>query len=137
MKRAWQAGDVIELRLPLGPRTIKAHPKAEEIRNHVAIMRGPIVYCLGGVDLPQDVSMLEVYLPDDTVLESKLEQDLLGGVVKISGAARRLYEENGSPDLYLEAGHEKEEQLDIRLVPYYAWNNRGIGEMTVWLPRRF
>ena len=137
VKRVWQAGDVIDLRLPLRPRIIKAHPKAEEIRNHVAIMRGPIVYCLEGIDLPPDVSVLEVYLPDDTVLESKLEQDLLGGVVTISGAARRLYEENGSPDLYLEAGHEKEEQLDIRLVPYYAWNNRGIGEMTVWLPRRF
>ena len=137
LRRVWQAGDVIDLRLPLRPRIIKAHPKAEEIRNHVAIMRGPIVYCLEGVDLPEDVSMLEVYLPDETVLESKLDEDLLGGVVTISGAARRLYEENGSPDLYLQAGHEKEEQLDIRLVPYYAWNNRGIGEMTVWLPRRF
>ena len=43
---------VIELRLPMRPRLIKAHPKAEEIRNHVAVMRGPIVYCLEGLTCP-------------------------------------------------------------------------------------
>ncbi len=137
VKRSWRAGDVIELCLPQTPRVIKAHPKAEEIRNHVAIMRGPIVYCLEGVDLPDDVSILEVYAPDDMRLEASMEGDLLGGVVTIEGAARRRYEENGSSALYLEAGNEKEEELDIRLIPYYAWNNRGIDEMTVWLPRRY
>ena len=55
----------------------------------------------------------------------------------IQAAALRRYEENGSGALYVVAGNEIEEPVDIRLVPYYAWNNRGIGEMTVWLPRRF
>ncbi len=137
LTRAWNRGDVIELILPLAPRTIKAHPKAEEIRNHVAIMRGPIVYCLEGMDLPAGVSILEVYAPDDMPLEAKMESELLGGVVTIAGQARRLYEENGATALYLEAGREQEEALDIRLIPYYAWNNRGVDEMTVWLPRRF
>ena len=137
VNRAWKAGDVIELRLPMPPRKVKAHPKAEEIRNHVAIMRGPIVYCLEGMDLPDGVSILEVYVPDDMVLEAQMENELLGGVVTIEGQARRLYEENGESALYLEAGQEKEEALDIRLIPYYAWNNRGVDEMTVWLPRRF
>ena len=137
VKRRWQTGDVLDLRLPLSPRVIKAHPKAEEIRNHVAIMRGPIVYCLEGVDLPEDVSILEVYAPDDMRLQASMECDLLGGVMTITGAACRLYEENDSPALYLEAGDEREEPLDITLIPYYAWNNRGVNEMTVWLPRRF
>ena len=137
VRRVWQAGDVIELRLPLRPRVVKAHPKAEEIRNHVAIMRGPIVYCLEGVDLPDDVSILEVYAPDDMGLEASMDDDLLGGVVAIRGRARRMYEANGASALYLEAGNEREDALDIRLIPYYAWNNRGVTEMTVWLPRRF
>ncbi len=137
LKRAWKAGDVIELTLPLAPRMIKAHPKAEEIRNHVAVTRGPIVYCLEGMDLPEGVSILEVYAPDDMVLEAKMEGELLGGVVTIEGQARRLYEDNGTSALYLEAGRENEEALDIRLIPYYAWNNRGVSEMTVWLPRRY
>ena len=137
VKRKWQAGDVIELRLPMPPRKVKAHPKAEEIRNHIAFMRGPLVYCLEGVDLPDVVSILEVYAPDAMRLEARYEGDLLGGVVTLSGTARRIYEANGSPALYYELGNEQEETLDIKLIPYYAWNNRGIDEMTVWLPRRF
>ena len=61
----------------------------------------------------------------------------MGGVTVMKGVARRLHEENGSAGLYMEAGNEREEELDITLIPYYAWNNRGINEMTVWLPRRF
>lgn len=135
--RVWQAGDVLELRLPLVPRALKAHPKAEEIRNHVAFMRGPIVYCLEGVDLPPEASILEIYAPDGMPLEARREEDLLGGVVTLNGRARRIVDENGAGALYWEAGKEREAALDIRLVPYYAWNNRGVAEMTVWLPRRF
>ena len=137
VKRGWQAGDVIELSLPMRPRMIKAHPKAEEIRNHVAVMRGPIVYCLEGVDLPDEVSILDVYAPDDMALTTSREEDLLGGVTAINGVARHITERNGSPALYMEAGNEREEDLEITLIPYYAWNNRGIDEMTVWLPRRY
>ncbi|MCY4063240.1 MAG: glycoside hydrolase family 127 protein [Chloroflexi bacterium] len=137
IKRAWKAGDVIELSLPMRPRLIKAHPKAEEIRNHVAVMRGPLVYCLEGHDLPDGVSILDVYAPDDMGLTASREDDLLGGVMAINGVARRITESNGSKALYREAGKEQEADLDIRLIPYYAWNNRGISEMTVWLPRRY
>ena len=137
LKRVWRAGDVVELSLPMKPRMIKAHPKAEEIRNHVAVMRGPIVYCLEGVDLPDGVSILDVYAPDDMGLEASREANLLGGLTAIKGVARHITERNGSTALYLEVGDEREEHLDIRLIPYYAWNNRGVNEMTVWLPRRY
>ena len=137
LKRAFSAGDEIELRLPMRPRLIKAHPKAEEIRNHVAVMRGPIVYCLEGLDLPEGVSILDVYAPDDMGLSASREDDLLGGVMAIRGVARHITEGNGSQALYLEAGKEREDNLAVTLIPYYAWNNRGISEMTVWLPRRY
>ena len=137
VKRAWQAGDVIELSLPMRPRLIKAHPKAEEIRNHVAVMRGPLVYCLEGIDLPSGVSILDVYAPNDMGLAASREADLLGGVMAIKGVARHITEVKGSDALYREAGNEREADLDITLIPYYAWNNRGISEMTVWLPRRY
>ena len=137
IKRSWQTGDTLVLTLPMKPRLMKAHPKAEEIRNHVAVMRGPLVYCLEGVDLPDDVSILEVYAPDDMQLIDSMQEDLLGGVTVIKGKARRIIEAVAAPALYLEAGNEQEEELDITLVPYYAWNNRGISEMTVWLPRRY
>ena len=137
VRRTWNAGDIIELSLPMKPRMIKAHPKAEEIRNHIAVMRGPIVYCLEGLDLPDEVSMLDVYAPNDMGLTASREDDLLGGVMAIKGVARHIAERNGSNALYREAGNEQEADLDITLIPYYAWNNRGISEMTVWLPRRY
>ena len=137
VKRTWKAGDVIELSLPMRPRMIKAHPKAEEIRNHIAVTRGPIVYCLEGLDLPEGVSILDVYAPDEMNLTASRESELLGGVTAIKGLARHIAERNGSTALYREAGDEEESDLDITLIPYYAWNNRGISEMTVWLPRRY
>ncbi len=137
LKRVWKAGDVIELSLPMRPRLIKAHPKAEEIRNHVAVMRGPLVYCLEGIDLPDGLSILDVYAPDDMGLTASREEDLLGGLMAIKGVARHITEGNGSTALYRETGQERETDLEIRLIPYFAWNNRGISEMTVWLPRRY
>lgn len=137
IRRSWRAGDRISLTLPMEPRLVKAHPKAEEIRNHVAVMRGPLVYCLEGVDLPDDVSILEVHAPDDMGLQARRDHHLLGGVTVVEGKARRVVEENGSDALYRDIGSEREEDLDIKLIPYYAWNNRGITEMTVWLPRRY
>ena len=134
-KRVWQAGDTISLRMPMAPRLVKAHPKAEEIRNHVAVMRGPLVYCLEGIDLPADVPILEVHAPGDMQLEARREEDLLGGVTVVKGRARRVLEGNHTEALYFDAGNEREEDLDVTLIPYYAWNNRGSAEMTVWLPR--
>ncbi len=137
VRRNWVTGDLIELSLPMRPRLIKAHPKAEEIRNHVAVMRGPLVYCLEGLDLPDEVSILDVYAPADMGLTASREDDLLGGVMAIKGVARHITDGNGSQALYMEAGKEREADLAVTLIPYYAWNNRGINEMTVWLPRRY
>ena len=134
VKRVWEAGDKLELHLPMRPRLIKAHPKAEEIRNHVAVMRGPLVYCLESFDLPDDASILDVYAPDDMGLQAEMS-DLLGGLGVLRGRALRI-DESSNGALYREAGGEQVEALDITLIPYYAWNNRGVGEMTVWLPRR-
>ncbi len=137
VKRVWQSGDVIELDLPMKPRIIKAHPKAEEIRNHIAVMRGPLVYCLESADLPSDVSIFEVFAPTEMQLTPRLEKELLGGLTVLQGKARRVYEDSQDDNsLYSEIGDEREEDIDITLIPYYAWNNRGVGEMTVWLPRR-
>ena len=61
---------------------------------------------------------------------------VLGGLGVLKGRALRVDEsDNGA--LYSEAGGETAEPLDVTLIPYYAWNNRGVGEMTVWLPRRY
>ena len=70
--RQWQAGDRIELLLPMEARLVEAHPLVEELRNQVAVLRGPILYCLESPDLPSDTAVPEVALPRDAALHPVL-----------------------------------------------------------------
>jgi len=134
LERRWYPGDVIQLTLPLDVRLMKAHPKVEEVRNQVAIMRGPVVYCLESVDLPEGVKVTEIHIPRHLQLAPRHDTALLGGVTVLEGEAWRISEGHGNDALYSEFGKETMGKVNITLIPYYAWNNRGIAEMTVWMP---
>lgn len=56
---------MIELNLPMPARLMQAHPKAEQLRNQAAVMRGPLLYCLESKDLPEGIDLRNVYIPDD------------------------------------------------------------------------
>ena len=135
LRQTWQRGDIIEVLLPLRVRRMKAHPWVEEVKNQVAMMRGPIVYCLESVDLPEDVSVSEIHISSNTNLAPRFEPTTLGGLMVLAGQAQRMVESSSKNALYFEAGLESREPIDIQMIPYYAWNNRGISEMSVWLPR--
>ena len=109
----------------------------EEARNQVAIMRGPVVYCLESVDLPDGVSVDEIYIPGNIQLTPRYDKDLLGGVTVLEGKARRIPEGDWSDKLYRNSNDDVKEPIEITLIPYYAWGNRGPCEMTVWLPNCF
>ena len=85
MKRPWQSGDVIELNLPMPVRLMQAHPKAEQLRNQVAVMRGPLLYCLESKDLPEGLDLNNVYIPDDLQLDAQAADDLPFGIVALDG----------------------------------------------------
>jgi DUF1680 family protein len=134
LKRRWLAGDVVTLELPLRPRLMMAHPEVEEAHNQVAVMRGPVVYCLEAVDLPDDVPVHEVHLPRDIELTARFEAEPLGGLTVLEGTACRRRNPDWSAMLYAELPNTACESLPIRLIPYYAWLNRGQHDMRVWLP---
>jgi len=119
-RRKWQAGDWIEIVLPMEARRVYAHKDVEADAGRVALQRGPIVYCLEAVDNGGHVT--DVYLPRDAKLTSEFRKDLLGGVQVIRARARV----RGTPP----AG---DEPIDILAVPYYAWDHRRPGEMAVWI----
>jgi DUF1680 family protein len=133
--RRWQPGDALELELPMEPRLIEANPLVEETLNQLAVKRGPLVYCLESADLPNDIRVGEVSLPPDIRLTAQRERDFLGGVVALSGAAEARLAGDWNGRLYREVKESASIPVNIRLVPYYAWGNRGKGEMTVWMPR--
>lgn len=143
IERIWAPGDVVELTLPMEPRLVRAHPKVEEAINQVAILRGPVVYCLEGVDLPEGVPVSEVYIPRDIQLtpcemrivrEGEDEDGAPRDVIALRGKARRVHGATWNGALYQKLGKEIVSPLPITLIPYYAWSNRGESEMAVWLP---
>jgi DUF1680 family protein len=134
LKRQWSAGDVVKLELPMEAKLIEANPFVEETRNQVAVKRGPLVYCLESMDLPECVKVPQVVLSAGMRLRAKFMKDLLGGVTVLEGKAEVVREPDWQGELYRELPPLKKEKVNIRLVPYYAWCNRGKGEMTVWLP---
>jgi DUF1680 family protein len=134
IRRAWSTGDVVELDLPMPVRLVESNPLVEETRNHLAVLRGPLVYCLESTDLPQDLRVLDVRLPRDAKLAPHWRGELLGGVMTIEGKVTASPQGDWSGQLYREVSAPTGREFDLKLIPYFAWANRGKSEMTVWLP---
>ncbi len=126
IRRTWSQGDVIEIDLPMPIRRVLCHEKVEANRGKVALQRGPIVYCLEGVD--NDQRVLNVFLADDAELTAEHRSDLLGGVTILKGPAQEAHRAEGGKSL-------RTEPHKLVAVPYYAWAHRGTGEMAVWIAR--
>ncbi len=130
VKREWSAGDRVELTLPMPVERVYAHPKVQADCGRVALRRGPVVYCLEEVDNGAGLDAL--CLPRKAALRAKFQPDLLGGVVTISAAGRRITTEGWKDSLYRPADG-KTVPARLTAVPYYAWCNRHPGEMLVWV----
>ncbi|TWU18712.1 aceric acid hydrolase [Allorhodopirellula heiligendammensis] len=135
LERVWQRGTEIALCLAMPPRLIESHPLVEETRNHLAVQRGPIVYCLESIDLPTGTSLEEVRIPSDITLRSRHDTSLLGGVSVLEGTAISKPTGAWQNQLYREFDASNATPVPIRLIPYYAWSNRAKSEMSVWLPQ--
>jgi DUF1680 family protein len=134
IRRKWRGGDIIELRLPMEPRLVVANPYVEITRGQAAVMRGPVVYALESPDLPPGVRFTEVALPKDVKFEPRRDPQLLGGVTVLHCRAKVFPEGEWSGLLYRTLRPAPERLANIRLIPYYAWANRGVSYMTVWTP---
>ena len=134
LKREWLPNDRVELELPMRVLVMEAHPGVEEARNQVALQRGPLVYCLESADLPEGIELSDVALDADAHWEAHYNADLLDGVVTLLSKAKKVSLGNWSGQLYRERQTEIVGDIPIQLIPYYAWDNRGLSEMTVWIP---
>ncbi|WP_420400495.1 glycoside hydrolase family 127 protein [Flagellimonas sp.] len=132
LERKWKAGDVISLGIPMEANFVQGHPRIEEVRNQVAIKRGPVVYCVESPDLPKNTNILDVYVDGKTNFEVTHRPDFLGGVSTIN--ASTLLRKHCSDELYSTVKQLDWEPLETTFVPYFAWSNRGEAEMTVFVP---
>ncbi|MBE6280644.1 MAG: glycoside hydrolase family 127 protein [Bacteroides sp.] len=133
VSRVWNVGDEVQWIMDMPVRLLEAHPLAEEIRNQVVVKRGPLVYCLESMDIENGKRIDDVLIPTDIQLVPK--KIIIEGspIVALEGKARLVDNTSWKGVLYREVG-KADKQVNIRLVPYYAWGNRGKGEMTVWIP---
>ncbi len=130
IERKWHDGDKIELLLSMPVERIEAHPKVRQDCGRVALQRGPLVYCLEEPDNGPDLN--DIALPSGSAIEAEFDPDLLGGVVALTGEALRRDEDAFGKALYRPVGTDYR-MIAFRAIPYYAWANRELGEMLVWL----
>ncbi len=116
LKRTWKAGDLVELDLPMPIQRVYANERVEADRGKVTLMRGPLVYCLEAADQP-DVNLTSLVLPKGAEMTAEHRADLLGGVTTLTG----------------EALADGKDPIPVTAIPYYAWQNRKKGAMTVWI----
>jgi DUF1680 family protein len=137
VRRSWQSGDAVELVLPMPVRITEADERVDAVRGCVAIERGPLVYAVEQVDQPTGALVDDLRLDPTGPTGVEHRADLLDGVTVVS--ARGLAREHTAADWpYGPAGGGPAPVgTDVRItaVPYFAWANRGIGPMRVWLPR--
>ena len=111
MERLWRKGDVVVVDIPMPVRRVLANDKVVDDSGMAAIQRGPIIFALESVD--NGGSLEDLKIPLDATLTATFKSDLLDGVEVVTGMVG---------------------DRTVTAIPYYAWNNRGKGEMEVWLP---
>lgn len=107
LAREWKSGDVVNLEFPMEVRKVIANPLVEENKGKMSLEYGPIVYAVEEIDNKGDFDNIELASNDQFQVE--MQPGLLGGVSTISNE-------------------------NLTAIPYYAWSNRGVGKMKVWLP---
>lgn len=131
IEREWKSGDSVELDLPMPVERVNAHPAIRQDLGRVALQRGPMVYCIEEVD--NEAPILQAALPKDAKLTATFQKDLLEGVVVITGEAVAPDDSDWDGAIY-RAKPSKMKNYKLTAIPYFAWNNRTLGKMNVWLP---
>ena len=137
IRRAWRTGDTVLLHLPMTVRRVESHPYVVENTGRVALMRGPILYCIEHAD-NLDLDPREVVLPQGEEISVDFLSELLGGVAVLKARATAVAPDMGwEGKLYRTARFGETgnyaRSVNITAVPYYAWANREPGPMLVWL----
>ena len=132
LNRLWKKGDKIELVLDMPATLLESNPMVEETRNQVAVKRGPLVYCIESPDL-KGSKVFDVVLPSTIQLKPTPMKIDGGNLTALTGQAKLLDNSKWKNKLYNEINTSLK-PVAIKLIPYYAWANRGKTDMAVWMP---
>ena len=127
INREWKKGDAVALNLPMPVRRVRAIDSIRQDNNRVAFQRGPLVYCFEHPD--NSGNAMNFFVPANMVFTAQYNKDLLEGVVALQADAPVV--EASADGNAVVTVHKK-----ITAIPYYAWANRGPGQMQVWVPEK-
>ncbi|OAX61359.1 glycoside hydrolase family 127 protein [Xanthomonas translucens] len=136
LRRRWQRGDTLHLHLPMPPMRVSGHPRVRHLAGKVALQRGPLVYCLEQAD--NGTQLHQLRLPADAAIRTEPGSGTLAGQVLLQAAGERLHGQDDAqadaiPLYRYDAPPASRQAQTLTFVPYFAWANRGEGEMRVWV----
>jgi len=124
--RKWKKGDVITVDLPMEVRRVTADQRIKDDIDKVALQRGPLMYCAEWADNAGKTD--NILLAPGTAFSPVFMPDLLNGVMVLKGTVSKVVIENAQKAATI--------SNPFVAIPYYAWANRGKGEMTLWFPEK-
>lgn len=129
----WHPGASVDLELPMPARFMESNPAVEENRNQLAVQRGPVVYCLESPDM-DGAKMNDVAISPAAKLTPRHDPALLDGVTVIDTEIQVRNQDEWNGQLTRPLQKEASKSIPTKLIPVFAWGNRGKSEMSVWLP---
>ncbi|GAB3573215.1 glycoside hydrolase family 127 protein [Hymenobacter daeguensis] len=127
LARKWRKGDVVDVTLPMEVRRVVANPHVKADLGKVALQRGPLMYCAEWPDNQGRAANLLV--PASARFTATYQPTLLNGVTTLTATVPAVQVDEA-------AGTIQTVPQTLTAIPYYAWANRGKGEMTVWFPAK-
>jgi DUF1680 family protein len=127
LNRKWKRNDVIEVKLPMQVRRVIANSKVKNNIGKVALQRGPIVYCAEWVDNNGKAS--NIVIPANTEFSVAYNPGLLNGIETIDAQVPAVIIKDDGESIVTQ-------KQKFMAIPYYAWANRGKGEMMLWFPEK-
>ena len=129
VERTWKKGDVVTLGMDMRVRRVISHPSVKETFGQYSFERGPLVYCLEGIDNKSDLD--RVGIPVNGEVKAKTVQGLFGDTTVLDGDAFLTSETSWTGKLF--ASTEPTKAVKFRAIPYCFWDNRAASEMRVWV----
>ena len=127
ISKKWKKGDKVDLTLPMNVQRVIANSNLPDDIGKIALQRGPIIYCAEWKD--NDGKATNIIIPKNTTFTTEFKPDLLNGVLVLKGNAKAVNVNEAAQTITTE-------DKTVTAIPYYAWANRGKGEMTVWFPEQ-
>ncbi len=132
IRRVWQPGEQLILNLEMPVELVRAHPLIREDAGKLAVTRGPIVYALEEKDNGADLHLIRLQDVCGDAFKVANADGLEDMVALCSPGYRESWEEWPPETLYASDAEVKLQPVSLTWIPYFAWGNRGTGEMQVW-----